>query len=189
MTPVWLKKYYEYSGELIDPRTLKDWNFENYVTHKKIFHGILREDNFFFNLDPFPGAVEYINKLVEEDFDVVFLTQLPRKSDFAAKDKRNWIKKFLPNFDLENLIFAHRKLLVHGDVLFDDNPRHIDKWGDKWRENWCIHVQDLTAPPPITATIDYLYNKEQYSDWRFMNKDTAWKEFYEKVSDRYKNFR
>jgi len=186
MTPVWLKAYHERSGELIDVNNLKDWNFENFVKYPDLFHEILREDNFFFNLDPLPGVIENLQRLMDEDYDVVFLTQLPRKSDFAAKDKRSWIKKYFPKFDLENVIFAHRKLLVHGDILFDDNPHHLLDWNKKWTNNWeSQHLASTLAP--LTVTIDYLYNQNVIANWRFMDKDTAWKEFYVKVSDHYRS--
>lgn len=171
MTPVWLKKYYKATGELIKESQISDWDFEKFVKYPIVFHKILEEENFFFNLKPMPGAVKYINKLIKHGYNIVFLTQLPRRSNFAANDKRRWIKRYFPDFDLKDLIFAHRKELVSGMVIFDDNPHHLRNWKEKW----------AFTGNAITAAIDCPYNTSLQVDWRFKHKSTAWKEFYENV--------
>jgi 5'(3')-deoxyribonucleotidase len=181
MTPVWLKKYRDKTGDTTKEKDLIGWDFESYVKYPKVLHNILKEKNFFFNLEPMPGAVKYINKLIEDGYDLVFLTQLPRRSEHAANDKRRWIKKYFPNYSLINLIFAHRKHLVIGDILFDDNPHHLTDW----YSDWIVNARDRAV---YTATITCAYNKDVAADWRFESKKTAWKEFYKKVSELYETF-
>jgi 5'-nucleotidase len=179
MTPAWLKIYRKRTKDSLDLKNQTEWAFSKLVKYPKKLDAILTEDKFFYNLPPMPGAVESIRKLMERGADVVFLTQLPRKSDFAAKDKRAWIKKYFPRFDLKNMIFAHRKYLVSGNLLFDDNPVHIESWRRYNAKNHSIW------PFPIAATIEYPYNRNCGADWVFKKKTTAWKEFLEKASDYY----
>jgi 5'-nucleotidase len=174
MTPTWLKIYHERTGEKLLRKHHTEWAFGKIAKYPKELNAIYEEDGFFANLPPMPNAPEYITKLLEKKVDVIFLTQLPRRSDFAAKDKRLWIEKHIPKFDQRNVIFAHRKHIVCGDLLFDDNPIHLRMWKE---------FHDFQA---LTATIDYPYNKDspfKLADWRFKVKSRAWKDFYERSCD------
>lgn len=173
MTPTWLKIYYERTGDKLSLKQQSQWEFSKIVKHPRELDQILTENEFFLNLKPMPGATKYIPKLIEKGADVIFLTQLPRKSNYAAKDKRAWIEKHIKGFDLRNIIFAHRKSIVCGDLLFDDNPIHLETWR-KFQSNGAI-----------TSTIAYPYNKDAGADWVFKDKSRAWKEFYEKACDYY----
>jgi 5'(3')-deoxyribonucleotidase len=178
MTPTWLKIHYERTGEKLLTKNQSHWAFGRLSKYPRKLNKIYEEDGFFANLPPIANSPEYISKFLEKKADVIFLTQLPRKSEFAAKDKRAWVEKFLPKFDQRNIIFAHRKALVNGDVLFDDNPIHLETWK-------AHNIRHLRWPMPQTATIQYAYNKNTDVDWVFKTKSRAWKDFYEKVCDYY----
>jgi 5'(3')-deoxyribonucleotidase len=170
MTPVWLKKYYERTGDLVKESDIKTWEFDSFVKHKEVFHDIIGEDGFFYNLDPIPGAVEAITKLMEKGKYIVFLTQPPRKSDYAVKDKRKWIQKYFPKFDLQDVMFSHRKKFVMGNALVDDSPKHL--------ASWKYHMDKYTKIlTPWTIAITYEYNKDIKTSWRF-EKDKAWPQIY-----------
>ena len=171
MTPTWLKKYYEETGDTLTLTKQTSWGFSELVRFPEELDKILTKNHFFYNLPPMPGATKYIPKLIEHGVNVIFLTQLPRKSDYAAKDKRRWIEKYIKGFDMRNIIFAHQKYLVNGDLFFDDNPVHLQTWA-------------AYNPKGITSTIDYNYNRDAKADWRF-DKKTAWKDFYEKACEFY----
>jgi 5'(3')-deoxyribonucleotidase len=162
--PYWFGKYNSLSGELIDWNIFPQWEVESLVKDSALLQWILEKPDFFYHLEPLPDVVEYFQKLLDEDYQLVFLTQLPRNSEFAARDKRNWVKKYFPKFDTRNMIFTHRKELVRGALLLDDNPTHLINW-------------KAMNPDKRTITIDYSYNREQTVDYR-LNKQTAWKDFY-----------
>lgn len=173
MTPKWLKIYYERTGERLKVTNQTDWAFGKLAKYPTELNRIYEEDGFFADLKPMPESTKYIPKLIDKGVDVLFLTQLPRKSDFAARDKKIWIEKNIPGFNMRNVIFSHRKYLVHGDVFFDDNPIHLQMWKNQ-------------HPTGFTATIQYPYNKScEYVDWNFKVKSRAWKDFYQKVCDYY----
>jgi len=166
--PYWLNKYNFITGEVLTEEDVTDYNIQELCKFPEILDYLLELPGFFREVQPISGAVKYFNKLLEDDHEVLIVTQLPRKSDFAANDKRKWIKKYLPNFPLENLIFTHKKYYVRGNIMFDDCPNHIKPWKKK-------------NPKGFTAKIKYAYNKDCKTNWTFTDKNKAWSEFYEKV--------
>jgi len=173
MVPPWIARYEDVTGEKVDyiNDRLK-WDLVEIVEQPKLFLDLLEEPGLFFdNVKPFPGAVEYIQKLMDEDFDVVFVTQPPRKSEYAIRDKNRWIKKYWPDFNLKNVIFCSRKELVTGDVFIDDSPHHIEQWIEK-------------NPDKLTLSILYGPNATEVpeADYVFEDPDTAWKQIYRKIT-------
>jgi 5'(3')-deoxyribonucleotidase len=78
--------------------------------------------HFFEDLEPFKGAVGFINKLRKmELYDVYILTAPSYMNPLCYTEKRLWIEK---HFDLDfckNLIICDNKGLCKGDVLIDDH--------------------------------------------------------------------
>jgi 5'(3')-deoxyribonucleotidase len=169
MMPFWLKEYSKRSGELIKTKVLNTYWLRQIVSKPEIIDEILHEEGFFLDKPAMPGAVYYLRKLMEDDrFDVVVLTQPPRRADHAVREKRIWMQGRFPKYELSNMIFAHRKDMVRGDLLFDDCPDHIVGWKKR-------------NPRGITATINYNYNLDTPCTVRF-NKRVAWEEFYDFVT-------
>jgi len=168
MLPPWLKSYSEETGTVVKVEDVDDYDLRRFCTNVKALDNILHKPGFFYDMEPMPEAVKYLTKLMEDGYDVVILTQPPRRAEFAVRDKRRWMKKYFPKFELANMIFAHRKHLVRGDLLIDDKPEHLDKWKS-------------LNPDGISATIEWKYNRSSKVDWRFKNQKTAWKRFYEAV--------
>lgn len=170
MLPCWLRQYWALTGEKLVEANVTQWDAPSLVKHPEIMEGLLELPGFFYNLPIMPYAKEYINKLIADGYEVIFLTQPPRRADHAVKDKRAWILSHFPKFDMTNVIFAHKKYLIKGDVLFDDRPTHLNEWK---KHN----------PQGIAAMIEYPYNTPPRwnfvnYDWSFKDKSTAWEEFY-----------
>lgn len=164
----WLRQYEIITGEKIPVSDIVSWDATIGASYPEVLNSLLEKPGFFRNLPPMPGAQKYLSKLIEENnHEIIILTQPPRKSDYAVRDKRLWMQDYFPNFDITNMIYAHKKYLVRGDVLFDDKPSHLALWK---HEN----------PESVTATIDYPYNRNDKSDWRWGTKN-AWRCFYEAI--------
>lgn len=173
MGQYWLDIYHKEGGEKINYNSLTEYYMTKAVKDPSLLLKILHREGFFANMKPMPGAETYMNLLIDRGFDVVILTQPPRgPSVYAVKEKMEWVQKYIPKYDIDNMIFCHRKELVCGDVLFDDRPSHLI--------NWKRH-----HPKGITATIVYSYNKNVPVNLRFKNKQTAWEEFYERMINSY----
>lgn len=118
---IWLKKYNEeYKDNLKEWST---WHIHNHVKPecgKNIFK-YLHEPNFFYDLDIRENAkdvFEYLN----EYFDIYIVTAYTVDT---CVDKVNWVKKHLPTFNIENVIFCNDKSVLNLDYLIDDGPHNI----------------------------------------------------------------
>lgn len=70
-------------------------------------------------MDPMAGAIEAYKKLCEE-YDVYILSTSPWGNPRAAKDKIEWIQRYLPEHAYKRVILSHHKNLCVGDYLIDD---------------------------------------------------------------------
>lgn len=165
MLPPWLRRYNEIKGTNVQVSDIKDYDVGLVCADQKVLYDILDEPGFFYNMDPMPGAQIYFQKLLDEGYDLVVVTQPPRKVDLAIRDKRRWMKKYF-DFPLENMIFCHRKNLIDGALLFDDKPSHLVEWKK-------FH------PNGLLATLDWQFNKVDV-DFRGSLKN-GWSEFYDFV--------
>jgi 5'(3')-deoxyribonucleotidase len=168
MLPAWLERYNKLSREKVLVKDIEEYEVRKFIQKPGLLDDALHEKGFFRNLSPMPGATKYFQKLLDDGYDVVIVTQPPRKADYAIKEKRDWIKEYFPEYDLSNMVFCHRKNLIRGDLLFDDKPGHLLEW-------------KAMNPKGLICTIQYPYNKEAQVDARFEDKRSGWREFYEFV--------
>lgn len=121
LNQVWINKYNEdYNDNLTE---FKNWNVEKSVKKecgKKIFN-YLKEPKFFYNLDINQGAKDVI-KYLSEHYELYIVTAYFAES---CVDKKNWVEKHLPFFDIKNLIFCNNKGKIDLDYLIDDGPHNI----------------------------------------------------------------
>lgn len=83
------------------------------------------EKGFFESLQPLPGAISAVVKILNSNkFDVKILTQPVAKSPVSYTEKVNWLYKYLPDL-AGDPIMTQDKSLIKGDFLIDDN----EKWG------------------------------------------------------------
>jgi len=167
MLPAWLDKYNDDTGENIKVSDVIDYDVRSICRDIEALDKIIHEPGFFNDLVPMPHGPSIITKLMTEGYDIVFVTQAPRGSDFAIRDKKEWIRKHFSDFNLENVVFCHRKELIRGDLLFDDKPSHLRKW---FKNNSGGYV----------ATIDWPYNRETKVHFRG-DRSNGWLNFYDFV--------
>ena len=166
MLPPWLARYNERTDENVTVDMIKDYNVGLICKNEKVLYEILDEPDFFYNMEEMPGATKYLKKLIDDGYDVVIATQPPRIAELAVRDKRRWIQKRIPDFDLKNMIFCHRKSMIMADLIFDDKDEHLIGF-------------KKTNPNGVTATLDWKFTK---SDTDFRGSlENGWAEFYEFV--------
>ena len=170
LMPTWIRLYETISGENINPDYFNNYDFSLNVKYPQLLNSLIETPGFFRNLPPIPHAINFFNKLLEDGrYEVIVVTQPPRKADYAIKEKREWLQDYFPKLSMTNIVFAHKKYLIHGDILFDDKPSHLEEW-KKYHPNG------------KTATIIYSYNHGIKVDVSF-DKETAWEAFYQYVSE------
>ena len=164
LLPTWLGLYNaEYADDLVIG-DLHAWATHRYVKtecDEKIYE-YLRRPGLFRNLPPLPGAVEGVKALADRGHDVYIVTAAP---DGSATEKIDWCKEHLPFLDSRRVIVVYDKWLVRGDVLIDDSPSNLTKWGAAW-------------PYGYTISIGYPYNRDTKVDFvagSYLDTRAAWR--------------
>lgn len=91
------------------------------------WRGPILEPGFYRNLNPLPGAITFIQKLLDNGHEIIFVTIPPKGNPTAAHEKEIWIEEHL-RLRGENVVFTRRKELIRGDVLIDDKPSNLEKF-------------------------------------------------------------
>ncbi len=130
------------------------------------FFNIVRKGDFFANLDPVPGAVDYINELRKDGHKIYFITR--RQNTFKVKGRT---KKWLRNcgFSYDKLIMAcdHKgsKCEELGIELLIDNDEKNIASAEKH------HINAILKGTPFNETDKY-------------NRIETWKEIYEYIKSK-----
>uniref|UniRef100_G3SR39 5',3'-nucleotidase, mitochondrial n=1 Tax=Loxodonta africana TaxID=9785 RepID=G3SR39_LOXAF len=84
---------------------------------------IWESKNFFFELEPLPGAVEAVKQMANlENTDVFICTSPIRMFKYCPYEKYAWVEKhFGPEF-LEHVVLTRDKTVISADLLIDDRP-------------------------------------------------------------------
>jgi 5'(3')-deoxyribonucleotidase len=82
-------------------------------------HKALASKGLFETLDPIEGAIETINML-EERFEIYFLTTAPWSNTHSWSEKRIWIGNHFDKRFKRKLIISSNKGLLNGDYIIDD---------------------------------------------------------------------
>lgn len=140
----WFRAYNdEYKDEVTLDR-MHVWGPHRYAREGKKIYKYLGSPGFFRDLEPLPGAIDGMRQLVRDGHDVVIVTAAKR----GQRDKLDWVYEHLPFLPPDNVIFAHRKELVRGDIMFDDAPHHLQNFAQ-------FGGQPVAMAYPYNSSIPY----------------------------------
>ncbi|NRD77765.1 5'(3')-deoxyribonucleotidase [Bacillus sp. BRMEA1] len=119
----WHRRYNRDYNDNLSVVRLLCWDSEKYVKPEcgKKIYDYLMEPGLFLGLKPLPNAIEVLERL-NKRFDILIVTS---SVSSAYEEKERWVGQNLPFLDRNNLIFAHRKNMIVGDLLFDDAPHNL----------------------------------------------------------------
>lgn len=145
----WFRVYNEEYGDTLHLEQLSEWGPHRFAKAGRAVYKYLSRPGFFRDLEPIPGAVQGVRRLLDMGHEVVIVTAAKN----GHRDKADWVREHLPFLPDENIVFAHRKELVRGDVLFDDAPHNLEAF----------------RPYGLPVAMDYPYNRgidcARVSDW------------------------
>ncbi|HFD2052114.1 TPA: hypothetical protein ACF2DE_002845 [Clostridium perfringens] len=125
-------------------RTNKDWWWGSWMDRKEA-EDLLLQENFFYNLEPMEEAIETINNLHKEGYEIYFLTT-PQFNQYCTCEKVQWLIEHFGDWFEENkhLVLTGNKRLLDGEnrLLLDDSPSNL-----KWDKG-------------INICFDHLYNRD-----------------------------
>ena len=158
----WVTLLNRYHGETLQKEDVTDWHIHKITeqTTRKEVEAFLADPGFFLHLEPIPGAIETLRRLIRDGHDLVFVTHCKE----GHGDKRKWLERHLPGFPMRSVIFAERKELVSGDVLLDDGVHNLRDW-------------QKHNPSGIAVCFDAPYNQHWQGE-----RVTNWEAFYELIT-------
>lgn len=92
------------------------------LTREQIFD-VLYNEEFWADISPKQGAITYIRRLIQDGHEIYVVTA---SDPLIMKFRQVYIlNQFFPWIPQENVIMAHNKQMILGDVLVDDNPKNL----------------------------------------------------------------
>ena len=107
------------------------WWWSDTGVDKEYFEEVITRQGTFLNCEPIDGAIEYINKLYNEGFEIVFLTLPQWDNPYCVTEKIEWLKNHFEWFDAnKNLVLTKQKHLLYKPfrLLIDDSIDYLDSW-------------------------------------------------------------
>ena len=107
------------------------WWWSDTGVEKEYFEEVITRQGTFLNCEPVEGAVEYINKLYNEGFEIVFLTLPQWDNPYCVTEKIEWLQRHFSWFDAnKNLVLTKQKHLLYKPfrLLIDDSIDYLDSW-------------------------------------------------------------
>jgi len=127
--PYWLRVYNYKTGENVNINDITTYDFTSHVGKPNKLIACLYEDNVFQYSEPMPDAVKALELFIKL-FDTKVLTYVVPECIDGELQKRRWLVKHCPKFDLVNFMSASskNKVLVDGDYMVEDNPLTLNAW-------------------------------------------------------------
>lgn len=91
------------------------------------FYAPLYRQGFCRSLKPYPGAVEAVRRL--QELGEVYCVTKPTKSPYWMAEREEWLQAVC-GIPADHVIFCHRKEMIRGHIMVDDNPDFLLPW---WR--------------------------------------------------------
>lgn len=123
----WLDYLNKEFDENLTREDIKDWSIHQFcknATPKEVYRWLSQHCDFG-TLEPIKDAIHGMEMLRAQGHQLTIVTAC----QYGHTGKRHWLKTHLPWLDLKSqLIFAHDKQRVTGDILLDDSPGNIKSW-------------------------------------------------------------
>jgi 5'(3')-deoxyribonucleotidase len=88
---------------------------------------VFKQSDILTTITPKLDSIEYINKWIDEGYDVFIVSDCCNCAD-SYGEKLEWLKTYIPKFDLSHFIPCKNKYVIQGDILIDDNLDNLNKW-------------------------------------------------------------
>lgn len=92
------------------------------VPKKDLFKPIDNPE-FWNNVKPLDGSVEYIKRLIDDGHEVYVVTASHPNTVKPKLEKV--LRVYFPYIPYKNVIIAHNKQMIKGDILIDDAPHNL----------------------------------------------------------------
>lgn len=150
----------EETGIVYRPEEIPRWDVFESLGHPELWEEFEKKASvpgLCAGMDLIPGSLSGVN-LLKKHCEIYIVTA-PVDAMPWMYERAHWIEE---NFDIprHNVIFAHAKHCVKGDIFVDDKPDNVTKWAEKnpkglavlWEHPYNTHV---ALPNGIIRTSDW----------------------------------
>ena len=106
-----------------------------HVLRARVDAHVIRPD-FCSLITPRTEAIEAVAEL-RQIADVYVVTSPWTSSPTWVYERTRWIERHF-GIPPKNVIHTAAKHLVHGDLLLDDKPSHVESWGERWPDGFAL---------------------------------------------------
>lgn len=153
-----LRRYNEEYNQTLKIDQLTSWELDSFKAHGTEILKYFVEPGFFRHLTIKEGAVETIQRLIEEGHDVFISTA---SNKVAIQDKLDFFEEYFPFIPYEQVLPITRKDVLKGDIMLDDALHNLDA-------SSCTHKIVFDKPWNEITSEEYI-------------RVHSWSEFYEIV--------
>ena len=160
-------RFHEMVTSILSAEAIQAWDKSKYwiedsfpKEHHKSIHSLIKSEGFFLHMAPKEGALEAIQEMLDEGYDVKLCTSPHGGSEYCIDEKKEWVKKYLGQKFVDEMIFSHDKTEVTGHVLIDDRDDIISK--GKHTPNWT----QILFHANYNQTDDTMPRLTEWSNWK-----------------------
>ena len=124
----WIHALNEKFDRDVDPEHVRFWDVLEYYPglSKSDIYSVFDWDNFWSNVRPKPGAVEYLKRLIDDGHKVYIVTAT-HYINLQVK-MEEVLFKYFPYIKWDHVIITQDKAMIDGDVIIDDGVHnHLRK--------------------------------------------------------------
>ncbi|MBP5462729.1 MAG: hypothetical protein J6Y20_11505 [Lachnospiraceae bacterium] len=122
----WVQCLNERHGTNVQRSDVTDWDvskaFPTLTRHE--VYAPLFDKRMWKRVQPLPGAVEYVKKLIEDGHKVLIVTASHQNT--VGIKLNHVLFKYFPFFTYKDVIVTTQKQLISGDILIDDAPHNLE---------------------------------------------------------------
>lgn len=161
---VWVQYLNRMSGKSFSIFDITEWRIDQFYPslQQKQMMSPLSEKDFWSYVQPMPGAQDTLKKIIDDGHRVVLVTA---SGSDTLKYKVRHLLSLFPFFSEKDIIIAHDKSLIYGDVMIDDGPHNLEHTS-------CVPV--LFSRP---------HNLSCDAENRGWNRVDSWSEIYRLIKD------
>ena len=122
---VWVNKLNKKYGTCVHIDDIKEWDIHKFfpeLSKDEIFSPLFCED-FWKEVRPLDGAVQYIEKLINDGHKIIVVTA--SHPDTVSMKWHHVMQRYFPFIDCKDIIVTAKKQVIKGDVLIDDAPHNL----------------------------------------------------------------
>lgn len=122
----WLRRYNADFGDSLTLADITTWDMVPHVKPEcgRRIYEYLHARDLYDRIEPIAGAIDGVRRLRAAGHRVVFVTSCVDGP--MAMSKIAWLSRFDVFTSMADVVIAHDKSLVRGDLMIDDYPKNLD---------------------------------------------------------------